>query len=63
MIDAYDLWEAHDREQQKKLKQLPKCDYCDEPIEDDFLYEINGEYICEHCLDTYFRKAVEDIIS
>lgn len=23
---------------------------------------INGEYICEDCLDMHFRKAVEDIV-
>lgn len=52
----------HDHEQQKRLKELPVCCYCDDPIEDDFCYEINGEYYCEDCLDMHFRKAVDDLV-
>lgn len=62
MKDMLDFLEAHDREQQKRLKKLPVCCYCNDPIEDDFYYEINGEYFCESCLDMHFRKAVEDYI-
>lgn len=56
--DVYDLWEAHDQKQAKQLAKLPECDYCNDPIQDDFYYEINGENICEHCLDQFFRKEV-----
>lgn len=56
--DNYDLWEAHDREQARWLDSLPKCDYCNDPIQDDFYYEINGENICECCLDRFFKKEV-----
>ncbi len=51
-------FEHHDREQAKRLAELPVCDICDDPIQDDFYYEINGENICEHCLDQFFRKEV-----
>lgn len=57
--DNYDLWESHDREQAKRLAELPVCDVCDDPIDDDFYYEINGENICEHCMDQFFRKEVD----
>ncbi len=53
----------HDAEQQAKLDKLPVCTYCDEPVQDDFYYEINGEVICETCLDRFFRKSVEDYVS
>lgn len=56
--DNYDLWEAHERDQEKRLARLPKCDYCGEPVQDDFYYEINGDVICEHCLDQFFKKEV-----
>lgn len=56
--DNYDLWEAHEAEQEKWLGKMPKCDYCNDPIQDDFYYEINGEVICECCLDRFFRKDV-----
>ena len=52
----------HDAEQQEWLEKLPVCSYCDEPIQDDYLYEINDELICEECLNDNFRKNVEDYI-
>ena len=52
----------HDRRQEEALDKRPVCCYCAEPIQDDFCYEINGEYFCEDCLDMHFRKAVDDIV-
>lgn len=49
-------------EQERELDKLPKCDYCNEPITDDFYFEINGDIICEECLKDNFRKAVDDYI-
>lgn len=57
--DNYSIWAAHDAEQERRLARLPVCDYCEDPIQDDFYYEINGENICECCLDQFFRKDVE----
>ena len=58
--DNYDLWERHDAEQQKKLKKLLLCDYCEEVIQDDYYYEIDNECICEECLNDNFRKRNDD---
>ena len=49
----------YDAEQQKQLDKLPRCEYCDIPIQDDYYYEINDECICEDCLNDNFRKDVE----
>ena len=57
--DNYDLWEQHEREIENMRDQLPVCDVCDVPIDDDFYYEINGENICADCMETYFKKEVE----
>lgn len=54
---------VHDAEQQKALEKCPKCSMCDEYIQDDYLYEINDEVICEECLKDNFRKNVEDYIA
>ena len=62
MLDAYDLWEMHDAEQERKLDKLPRCECCGEPIQDDYLYEINGEYICEECLTENHRKSVDSVM-
>ena len=52
----------HDAEQQAQLEKLPVCCECDEPIQDEHCYEINGEYICEECLNDNHRKVVDDIV-
>ena len=56
-------FDRYDRQQTEDLKKRPVCCYCGEQIQDDFCYEINGEYYCEYCLDMHFRKAVDDIIA
>lgn len=49
----------HDREQQRKLDKLPKCDDCGKAIQDDYHYNIYGEVFCEECLNRNFRKVTE----
>lgn len=60
--DSYDLWEAKDREETQWLERRPKCDYCREPIQEEYMYHINGEFICENCLERFFRKETEDFM-
>lgn len=60
-----DYAELHDRyeaEQQRQLDRLPKCEYCGETITDDFLYDLNGDIMCEKCLNDNYRKPVDDYI-
>ena len=52
--------ERHDAEQEDWLKRLPVCYECDNPIQDDECYEINGELICPDCLNNNHRKWVSD---
>ena len=52
----------YDAEQQRELDRLPVCVECDEPIQDDVYFEINGECLCERCLIENHRKAVEDYV-
>ena len=55
-------YDRYQDEQDKQLQKLPKCSYCDEHIQDDHLYEINDELICEECLKDNFRKLVDDYV-
>ena len=41
---------------------LPTCSECGEKIQDDYLYEINDELICEGCMNAYYRKDVCDFV-
>lgn len=63
MRDNYDLWLEHDAEQQSWLDSLPVCDECGQPIQDTHCYNINGNYICEECLNERYRVCVDDIIN
>lgn len=60
--DPHKDFDRHDAEQQAALEKCPKCSMCDEYIQDDYLYEINDEVICEECLNDNFRKPVEDYV-
>lgn len=62
MLDNYDLFKQHDAEQQSKLKMLPICRACEEPIQTEYCYGNNGKYICEHCLNEDYKHFVEDLI-
>ena len=53
VADNYDMWEQHDREQEEKLADRPKCSECREYIQDDECYEIDGEYICNECMGNH----------
>ena len=55
----FDRYEA---EQQRRLERYPKCDYCDSHITDEFYYDLDGDIVCEDCLDRHFKKAVEDYV-
>lgn len=60
--DNYDQWKAHDREQTKRLEELPVCEICGEPIQDEHLYLINDEFVCPACLERDFRKDTDDYV-
>lgn len=55
-------FDRYDRQQNADLDKRPLCCFRGDPIQDDFYYEINGEYFCEDCLDMHFRKAVDDLV-
>jgi hypothetical protein len=52
----------HDAEQQAELDRLPKCSYCNEPIQEEKLFDIEGELYCEEHAFELFRKDTEDYI-
>lgn len=60
--DNYDLWEAHEAEQEKLLELLPECEICSVTIQDDYYFEINDAIICEKCMNEQYRKRTEDFI-
>ena len=63
--DNYDIWEAHDIENERKKARLPVCDNrkCRRQIDGDYYWEIEGDILCEKCAILLYRKNVEDFIS
>ena len=58
--DNYDRWAAHEAEQEAWLSERLVCEYCGRPIQEDYFYEINGDILCEKCLNRNFRKDVTE---
>lgn len=53
-----------DMEQARREARLPVCDNrkCRKKIYDDFCWEIDGEILCEKCMNLRYRKYTEDFI-
>ena len=50
--DNYDIFEQHEREVERKLKNLPVCRKCGEPITSEYAYDIDGLW-CEDCFEDF----------
>ena len=61
-MNNYDLWEKHDEAQEKALARLPKCYECNEPIQDEMCYQIDGNLICESCLKENHMCYTDDCL-
>lgn len=62
----YERWERYDAEQEKWLKERTVCSECGEHIQEDYLYEIDGDLVCQDCLkdymDKHYRVSTEEIM-
>ena len=58
-VADFDRWDA---EQQDELEKLPNCCGCGEPIQDDDLFDIDGDLYCEECMEAHFKRPVENYI-
>lgn len=58
-VADYDRYAA---DQDRELQKLPVCGECDHHIQDEYAYYINGEWICDNCMDANYRKAVDDFV-
>ena len=60
MPDNYSQWEAHEAKQEAMLQNLPVCCHCGEPIQEDRMFDINGNYYHVSCAEEEFKKWTED---
>lgn len=58
--DNYDLWEANERKQEAQLRKRPICSHCGKHIQDERIWDINGELYHPDCAEEEFCKWTED---
>lgn len=58
--DNLDAFDRYDARQEALLDRLPKCAECNEPIQDDDLYDLDGALYCEDCMKKLFKKRTEN---
>ena len=61
-MDNYERWMKHDAEQEEALEKLPVCECHGEPIQDEYLFDIDGELYCKEGMIERFRKPTEKYI-
>lgn len=55
-------FDRYDMEQERKRARLPICDNrkCRRQIDAEHYYEIDGDILCEKCMNDRYRKNTED---
>lgn len=56
-------YNRHCDEQERQMAKLPKCDCCGYRVTDETYYDINGEILCEECLNDKYRKYTDDFMN
>lgn len=51
---------AYDREQARRLAQLPTCERCGHPIQQERAVCIDGAWYCDDCIEFYRREVTVD---
>lgn len=51
-------FEMYSSEMEDELEKLPICGYCDNYIQDEYAYYIEGEWVCSECMNENYRREV-----
>ncbi len=58
-LNDFDRW---DRELASMEARLPVCDKCNQRINDDIFFDIDGEILCEDCMHDRYARSTEDYL-
>lgn len=56
-VADFNRWDA---EQNRRLEQRPVCADCEQHIQDETAYFINGEWVCRNCMFSYEREVLPE---
>lgn len=59
-MDNYSLWEAREAFQEAWRNRQPRCCHCGEHIQDEDLWDFNGNLYHEDCAEAEFKRKTED---
>ena len=51
-------FERYDAQKEAELDKLPVCVCCEQPIQEEYGFCIDGDWYCEECLNAEFRKEI-----
>ena len=59
--DNYDMFLHREAKNRRLRERLPKCEEikCGRYIDDDYYFLIDGEVLCENCMNRRYRRVVE----
>lgn len=60
--DNYDFFDAEDRAYGKWLHKRPICYHCGHHIQEDTMFDINGNYYHVDCAEEEFKKSTDDYL-
>ena len=63
MEDAYSQWRSKTSREEAWLRKRPVCCYCGHRVQDENLYDVEGNLYHEECMNERFRKYTEDYIA
>ena len=58
--DNFDIWNANDMEQSRRLERLPKCFHCGEPVQQEMAVHLDIGWLCENCIKNNMEEVEED---
>lgn len=60
--DNLDMFNAYSDRQEDMLSKMPQCCDCGEYIQEEHLFNVNGDLYCFDCMKANFERETEDYI-
>ena len=58
--DNYDAFCEHETQQENMLSRMPQCCECGEHIQEEHLFDVNGDLFCFDCMKANFERETEE---